>query len=78
MRIYDTLAAQGGRASLESLAMGTEMDDVTLRTYLTVLKGFGEIQEVEKKEGDEFITFFSLSTRGLDTYESLRSRLGIK
>jgi len=78
IKIYDILIARGGTASLETLATDTGMDDVTLWRYLNILKGFGHVQIVEKKEGDTFTTFFTLSERGSSAYETLKSRLSKK
>ncbi len=78
IRIYDILVSRKGSASLETLAKDSGMDDVTLWRYLNILKGFGHIQVVEKKEGDRFSTFFTLSERGSSAYETLKSRLSRK
>ncbi|MGD0329780.1 MAG: type II/IV secretion system ATPase subunit [Nitrososphaeria archaeon] len=78
IKIYDILVALGGTASLETLAKDTGMDDVTLWRYLNILKGFGHVQIVEKKEGDKFSTFFNLTERGSSSYETLKARLSRK
>jgi flagellar protein FlaI len=78
IRIYDILVSHKGSASLETLAKDSGMDDVTLWRYLNILKGFGHVQVVEKKEGDRFSTFFTLSERGSSAYETLKSRLSRK
>ncbi|MGQ9781648.1 MAG: type II/IV secretion system ATPase subunit [Nitrososphaeria archaeon] len=78
IRIYDILVSRKGSASLETLAKDSGMDDVTLWRYLNILKGFGHVQVVEKKEGDRFSTFFTLSDRGGSAYETLKSRLSKK
>ncbi len=78
MKIYQILSTKGGTASLETLAKETGMDDVSLWRYLNILKGFGHVQTVEKKEEDKYTTFFTLTERGLSAFETLRSRLSQK
>ncbi len=75
MRIYSILSSKGGTASLEVLAKESGMDDVSLWRYLNILKGFGHVQTVEKKEEDKYTTFFTLTERGVSAFETLRSRL---
>ncbi|MEM0053764.1 MAG: type II/IV secretion system ATPase subunit [Nitrososphaeria archaeon] len=75
MKIYQILSNMGGTASIEALAKESGMDDVTLWRYLNILKGFGHIQTVEKKEADKYTTFFTLTERGLSAFETLRARL---
>ncbi|MEM3385817.1 MAG: ATPase, T2SS/T4P/T4SS family [Nitrososphaeria archaeon] len=78
MKIYQILSTKGGTASLETLAKETGMDDVSLWRYLNILKGFGHVQTVEKKEEDKYTTFFTLTERGLSAFETLRARLSQK
>jgi flagellar protein FlaI len=78
IKIYDILIAKSGTASLETLATDTGMDDITLWRYLNILKGFGHVQIVEKKEGDKFSTFFNLTERGSSAYGTLKARLARK
>lgn len=78
MKIYSILSTKGGTASLEVLAKESGMDDVSLWRYLNILKGFGHVQTVEKKEGDRYTTFFTLTDRGVSAFETLRSRLSQK
>ncbi|MCX8189568.1 MAG: ATPase, T2SS/T4P/T4SS family [Nitrososphaeria archaeon] len=78
MKIYQILSTKGGTASLETLAKETGMDDVSLWRYLNILKGFGHVQTVEKKEEEKYTTFFTLTERGLSAFETLRSRLSQK
>ena len=75
MKIYSILSSKGGTASLEVLAKESGMDDVSLWRYLNILKGFGHVQTVEKKEEDKYTTFFTLTERGVSAFETLRSRL---
>lgn len=78
IKIYDSLAAHSGTASLENLVTESGMDDVTLWRYLNILKGFGHVQVVEKNEGNKFTTFFTLSDRGGSAYETLKTRYAKK
>ena len=78
IKIYDILSAHTGTASLETLANDSGMDDVTLWRYLNILKGFGHVQIIEKKEDNKFSTFFSLTERGNSAYQTLKARLSKK
>ncbi|MEM3404463.1 MAG: type II/IV secretion system ATPase subunit [Nitrososphaeria archaeon] len=78
IKIYDILSTHAGSASLETLATDSGMDDVTLWRYLNILKGFGHVQIIEKKEDNKFSTFFSLTERGNSAYQTLKTRLSKK
>jgi flagellar protein FlaI len=74
VKIYEILTAHGGSASIEDLVKESGVDEVSLWRFLNILKSFRHVNVIEKKEGEKFTTFFTMSDRANVAYETLKAR----